>query len=239
MGLLDVQISTGWEKFLSDPAVIRQLETISAFLEGREYYPYENKVMRFLEVPLDKLKHIIVGMDPYPSWDAVHGCPQATGRSFEVSELSDAGWDYKIAQASLRNIVKAIYAIDRGQIASMAKVREEIASGEFRIAPPSRWFSAMEEQGVMFLNASLTVEPGKPGSHEKIWSGFSTILAEYIGREKPDVTWHLWGNAARERYAPLLPEASVLVCCHPRMASFVSENTLRLADDINWIGVEG
>lgn len=238
MGLLDkIEVAPGWEKFISDDEVSTEIAKIEDFLSGKEYYPPEEEVLRFLEVPTDTLTNIIVGMDPYPSWDEIHDRPQATGRCFEVSELFDAGWEHKIKQSSLRNILKAIHYNETGENPPLAQLREKISSGAFEIASPGQWFPRMEKQGVLFLNASLTVSPGLPGSHAQIWEQFENLLAEYILQVSPDARWHLWGNVAQERFSGIVPKESIAACCHPRLAGFVLDNTLKLASEVDWTGM--
>lgn len=202
---------------------------------GTEYYPARENVLRFLRMS-SPVRYVIVGMDPYPSWNSRDSRPQATGRAFEVSELAGQGWDYKIKQASLRNILKAIHYNVTGEDCSMPELRNEITSGQFVIAPPTPWFDSMEEQGVLFLNSTLTVKPGKAGSHKKFWEPFRQILIPYLDRM--GVTWMLWGNNAQQEVSAYLDDNSkILKAAHPRMQDFVVNNTFKEADDINWLGV--
>ena len=223
-----------WDALLSDPAALQVLDGIETQLDGTDYYPQKERVLRFLDMETP-VRYCIVGMDPYPSWNERDGCPVATGRSFEVSELYGQGWDRKIRQASLRNMVKAIYYNKTGTNPPMAEVREQIASGAFPIAPPTAWFDALEAQGVLFLNSTLTVAPGKPGSHQKLWEPFRALLIPYL--EQTGAVFMLWGNNAQaEVSAYLTDEAKVLTAPHPRMAEFVTQNTFRDAADIDWLG---
>ena len=212
----------------------QMLGDIEAQLSGKEYYPVKGRVLRFLDMDTP-VRYVIVGMDPYPSYNERDGMPIATGRSFEVSELYGQNWDYKIRQASLRNMVKAIYFNTTGTNPPMADVREAISTGDFPIAPPTAWFDGLEAQGVLFLNSTLTVAPGKPGSHQKLWEPFREVLFPYL--EASGASFMLWGNNAQtEAGAYLSPEARVLTAPHPRMAEFVTQNTFRDAPDINWLG---
>ncbi|MBQ9067181.1 MAG: uracil-DNA glycosylase, partial [Clostridia bacterium] len=190
------------------------LEEIERKLGDEPYYPEKGNVLRFLRMEAP-VKYVIVGMDPYPSFNERDGVPQATGRSFEVSELRGQGWDYKIRQSSLRNMLKAVYYNQTGTDLPMAKLREKIGSGEFQIAPPTQWFDAMEAQGVLFLNSTLTVRPGKAGSHQKLWEPFRQLLIPYLDRQ--GVTWMLWGNNAQQEFGTYLsPDSRVLTATHPR-----------------------
>lgn len=71
------------------------------------------------------------------------------------------------------------------------------------------------KQGVLLLNAALTVKEGKPGSHAKLWKPFTHAVIEVL-QEVPVLVWMLWGNKAQE-YEPFLqnPHHQVLRAAHP------------------------
>lgn len=230
-----------WDALLSDPEVPSILSAIDAAINpsvtGKQFYPTPENVLRFLRMEAP-VRYCIVGMDPYPSFNERDGIPIATGRSFEVSELYGQGWDYKIRQASLRNLLKAIYYNETGTKPPLSDVREAIHSGAFHILPPTDWFDKMEAQGVLFLNSTLTVEAGKPGSHQKLWEPFRAKLIPYL--EDMDCVFMLWGNNAQSEVTRYLSDRArveqVLTAPHPRMAEFVTGNTFRDAPEIDWTG---
>ena len=234
----DFETSSSWKEFLDKPQVGYELEKIAQLLGDKNFYPEEKDVLRFMAVPAENVKHVIIGMDPYPSSNGESGIPQATGRSFEVSELRGKTWDYKFKQSSLRNILKAIHRNETGRDCSLDEIRSEINRGIFPITQfPEKWFDEMELQGVMFLNASLTVYPGEPGSHVEIWKKFRSLLSHWITEKSPGAKWHLWGKVAQCEYEDLVPKEQQLACSHPRLAKFVLDNTLALARDVNWLGI--
>lgn len=107
--------------------------------------------------------------------DPYHGSGQAHGLSFSVPD------DIKIPP-SLKNIYKEIYS-DLG--------KEIPTSGNLE-----RW----AKQGVLLLNATLTVEESKPGSHQGIgWETFTDTVIKKISHEKEHVVFLLWGNYARAK----------------------------------------
>ncbi len=225
------QWASQWDALLTDQT-LSILEDIERSLGDAPYYPAKERVLRFLNMEAP-VRYVIVGMDPYPSFNERDGVPIATGRSFEVSELYGQGWDYKIRQSSLRNMLKAVYYNETGENPPLGEVRGQIASGAFAIAPPTAWFDALEAQGVLFLNSTLTVAPGAPGSHTALWEPFRAILFPYL--EEMGAAFMLWGNNAQAEVRPLLsPDARVLEAPHPRMAEFVTQNTFKDAPDINW-----
>lgn len=213
-----------------------ELEKIyDAVRNSCEFFPIEDNVLRFLKADFNNLKYIIVGMEPYPSSFEKEGIiiPEATGRSFEVASINS--WQDKFKQSSLRNILKTIYFNDTGTIKSLSEIREEITSGDFKILKPHEWYDDLENQGVLFLNASLTVEANNVGSHTKLWDDFMKSLIEYIDKNS-SAKWLLWGNDAKNRVYDLVNHENCILSCHPRLAKFVEENCFQYTKDINWKG---
>lgn len=225
---------SSWDVFM-DEENIGILDAIGEALGTQDYYPEKADVLRFMDLDASKIRYIIVGMEPYPSFSIPDGCPQATGRSFEVSELRGKGWDYKIRQSSLRNILKAIYYDSTGTKESMEGIRAKIADGDFAVCRPTEWFDRMEEQGVMFLNSTLTVAAGKVGSHKAVWAPFRGKLISFLDRE--GVVWMLWGNDANSEIGPYIRNGRILSAPHPRVDAFVMNDTFRFAGDVDWTGM--
>lgn len=217
--------------------VLSCLDEISKKIETGEevpYYPAPENVLRFLNNDLNNVKYVIVGMEPYPSSFIRDGkeIPVATGRSFEVANVES--WQQKFKQSSLRNILKTIYYNETGEYKPLAEIRKKIATGEFPIKEPPAWFDSLEAQGVMFLNATLTVKPAAVDSHTKIWAGFMDRLIRHI--DGKGCTWLLWGNKASDRVLPLVKRENAITACHPRLAGFVKENCFAKTEGINWLG---
>lgn len=228
-----------WNEFMTDNTIdiLNGIENqIELNLCGASsYFPPKEKVLRFLNNDLSLTKYIIVGMEPYPSFDYIHNCPQATGRSFEVSELRDQTWDYKIKQASLRNILKAIYYNQTGEKAGIDEIRSAIHNNKFQIVNPGEWFDCMERQGVMFLNSTLTFLPAISPSHKIMWEPFRKILIPYL--DKKNIVWMLWGKDAQKEIVPYLTQNNILTAPHPRLDAFVKANTFQYAKDVDWSGI--
>lgn len=109
--------------------------------------------------------------------DPYHGPGQAHGLSFSVQD------GVKIPP-SLKNIYKEI-AADLG--------KEIPTSGNLE-----HWAT----QGALLLNATLTVEEGKPGSHQGLgWETFTDAVIKKVSDEKEHVVFLLWGNYARAKKA--------------------------------------
>lgn len=234
MRLTDCNIHSSWNDFFDRADIKSELKEIEKYLNGLNYFPNENRVLRFAEIDKEKIKVVIMGMEPYPSSYTEGGkiLPVATGRSFEVANIHN--WNEKFKQSSLRNILKTIYFNETGNVVSLESLRKKITEGEFKIAQPKEWFDNLEMQGVLFLNASLTVQQYKVKTHTKLWKYFVTELIKEISKES--VQWMLWGRDAQERVLPLIDETNAVCCCHPRLARFVNENPFAKANEIDWTG---
>lgn len=234
IGLPCDRISPAYSEFFTD-ARLDQLSEIAKKLSKVDFFPRAERVLRFAQIDPASLRCVIVGMDPYPSHTVNRDgeiIPEATGRSFEVESVTD--WGGKYRQASLRNILKSIYYMERGEVPTMETLREELASGSFPILPPHAWWDSLERQGVLFLNASLTVLPAHPGTHADLWDGFMTDLMSFIAGKVPQAVWLLWGNVAQNR----VPETvtNKICSCHPRLPGFVTECPFASLPDICWLG---
>lgn len=221
-----------------DEKKIEQLNNIFEIVNKDGFFPDNKNVLRFLNMDINNIKYIIVGMEPYPSsyLKGTNVVPEATGRSFEVSSIIDKTWSDKFKQSSLRNILKTIYYNEVGEMASLDDVRKKIESNEFKIASPGQWFDKMESQGVLFLNATLTVRPSEVGSHTEYWADFMNDLIVHINNNT-NAKWLLWGNDAKNAVLQHVAIEKCIITCHPRLAQFVSENCFKYANEVNWTGL--
>lgn len=155
--------------------------------EGRVIYPPGGQIFRAFDLcPLDKVKVVILGQDPY------HGYGQAMGLSFSVP-------DNVPAPPSLKNIFREI----------------ETDLGVTMSGRPN--LEAWAQQGVLLLNAVLTVRAGEPTSHSAIgWQTFTDAVIKTISDRCDGVVFLLWGNYARSK-APLVDVSRhhVLEAAHP------------------------
>ena len=235
MSIIPQKWHPSWNEFMTDET-IKKLQDIESKI-GNNYYPKEDRVLLFLQRDLKSFICSAVGMDPYPSAyidKNGNSVPVATGRSFEIGNVDS--WNQKFKQSSLRNILKTVYFNETGKIKSLSKIREEISNKKFNILSPHEWFDILENQVVLFLNSTLTVEAGNPGSHMNIWADFMNDLINYMIKENSDLKWLLWGKVSQERILPLIDEANSIKTCHPRLSSFVSENCFKNINSINWLG---
>lgn len=227
-------MNQNWNTFLNNENVKKEMTKIEKYLNNELYFPELDKIYRFMEINPYKIKVIIIGMEPYASSFMENGIevPEATGRSFEVRSLKL--WEQKFKQSSLRNMLKAIYKTYYNQDVTMEKLREKIINKDFPISQPKIWFDNMENQGVLFLNASLTVKKYKADTHTKIWENFMNLLIEYLNEINPDIIWCLFGNKAQERFKN---KVKISLCeCHPRLSQFVKTDVFfQLKDSVNFV----
>jgi uracil-DNA glycosylase len=173
----DVVIEPSWKKHLADEFSKPYFTELTDFVR-KEYkdeivYPGPKYIFRAFELcPFDKVKVVILGQDPY------HGKGQANGLSFAVNE------GVKIPP-SLQNIFKEIKS-DLGELVTNT-------SGDL-----SRWAT----QGVLLLNATLTVRASMAGSHQsKGWEQFTDAVIKALSEEREHLVFILWGNYARQKGA--------------------------------------
>lgn len=138
--------------------------------QNNTVYPPGNQIFRAFDLcPIDQVKVVIIGQDPY------HGPGQANGLCFSVSE--------KIKMPpSLVNIFKEIRA-DLGK--------------EF---PPNGSLERWASQGVLLLNATLTVRAREAGSHQnKGWEDFTDAVIQKLTEQKSGIVYILWGAYAQRK----------------------------------------
>ena len=167
---LNELVDEGWARALEpvEPQVAQMGEFLRAELAaGHHYLPAGQDVLRAFTFPLDQVRVLIVGQDPYPTPG------HAVGLSFSVAA------DVRPLPRSLANIFTE-YVDDLGHPAP--------TSGDLR-----PW----AERGVMLLNRVLTVRPGNPASHRgKGWEAVTECaIRALVGREQPLVAV-LWGRDA-------------------------------------------
>ena len=189
---MDVRIEQSWKEALSEEFVKPYFRELAAELHrekqaGITVYPPGGSIFKAFELcPLDRVKVVILGQDPY------HNPGQAMGLSFSVPEGI-------AAPPSLKNIFKEIES-DLG-----IKM-----SGSTDLTPWAR-------QGVLLLNAVLTVRAGAAASHSGLgWQEFTDAVIRTISETRSGVVFLLWGNYAKTK-APLIDISRhhILAAAHP------------------------
>ena len=199
--------------------VLHQLATsLAADLDdGRRVLPDARHILRAFTTPLDRVRVVIVGQDPYPT------VGHAVGLSFAVDP--------------------ATRPIPR----SLANIYRELASDTGTAPPATGDLSGWAEQGVLLLNRVLTVRAGETASHRGLgWELVTdTAIRALVARGGPLVAI-LWGKDAL-RLKPLLGSTPTVESVHPSPLSasrgffgsrpFTRVNDLLMqqgADPIDW-----
>jgi uracil-DNA glycosylase len=163
-------VEAGWATALQP--VADQVSQLGQFLRaeivaGRNYLPAGRNVLRAFTFPLDKVRVLIVGQDPYPTPG------HAVGLSFSVAP------EVRPLPRSLSNIFDE-YTADLGHP-----------------KPSSGDLTPWAQRGVMLLNRVLTVRPSTPASHRgKGWEAVTECaIRALVARERPMVAI-LWGRDA-------------------------------------------
>jgi uracil-DNA glycosylase len=189
---MDVKINDSWKEVLKNEFTKPYFLQVVNFLRtermaGKVIYPPGKLIFNaFDTTPVENVKVVIIGQDPY------HGQGQAHGLSFSVQ-------DGIAPPPSLVNIYKELNADIGMPIPHHGNL--------------TKW----AQQGVLLLNASLTVRANEPNSHSKIgWAEFTNAVIKKVSDIKEHVVFLLWGRFAQEKQV-LIDETKhyVLKAAHP------------------------
>jgi uracil-DNA glycosylase len=182
-------IDPGWAKALEP--VADRIATMGEFLRaevaaGRTYLPAGNDVLRAFRQPIDAVRVLIVGQDPYPT----PGHP--VGLSFSVAP-------------SVRPLPRSLNNIFR-------ELRDDLGVA----TPGNGDLTPWTERGVMLLNRVLTVAPGAPASHRgKGWEEVTEqAIRALVARDDEPLVAILWGKDA-QTLRPLLIDIPRIESAHP------------------------
>lgn len=188
-----VDLEPSWLEILHDEFEKPYMLKLREFLkkekeEGIKIYPKNSDIFNaFNKTPFNNVKAVILGQDPY------HGPNQAIGLSFAVNKGITI-------PPSLKNIYKELQTDIPGFV-----------------MPSHGDLTEWAEQGVMLLNATLTVQAGKPGSHQKKgWEIFTDTVIKKLSEQKEGIVFILWGKFAQAK-EELIDTAKhhILKAAHP------------------------
>lgn len=136
-----------------------------------KFYPESDKIFRVFTMPIDKVKVVILGQDPYYNGSA-------NGYAFAVNQST-------AIPKSLDIIKKEI-------------INSKVERDTYINIESAKWKTLHHwaEQGIFLLNTALTVEVGIAGSHTGQWQWFTREVVKIISREQQPV-WMLWGAKAK------------------------------------------
>ena len=188
---MDIKIDLSWKKVMAAEFEAPYFETLTAFVKSEykahDCYPPGNEIFSAFNHCPFDNVKVVI-----IGQDPYHGPNQANGLCFSVHD----GVPFP---PSLINIFREIEQ-DLGQ--PIPK------SGNLE-----RWAA----QGVLLLNATLTVRKGEAGSHQnKGWEAFTDAVIQRISNEKQQVVFLLWGGFAKKKGAKIdRSKHAVLESGHP------------------------
>jgi uracil-DNA glycosylase len=168
-------LNTSWVAVLSDeiekPYFYELMEVVDQEYQNLTCFPPKELIFSaFNSCLFEDVKVVIIGQDPY------HGLGEANGMSFSVN-------DSVRIPPSLRNIF-----------------RELTTDLDSIFIPNSGNLVSWANQGVLLLNASLTVRKDSPNSHKHLkWNLFTDAVIQIISDEKENVVFMLWGSFAQKK----------------------------------------
>jgi len=201
----------------------------------------------------ERVRCVILGQDPYP-------CPAfATGRAFEAGNVARWRELEKIFSCSIRTLLQLIAAVHSGDAryaagtAAWARVIAGIEDGTLVLAPPGALVERWVAQGVLALNASLTLSrfaveigPHQRQGHLPLWRPLMlAVLRSLASRGDGPIVFLGFGDVA----ADLLSEAGLTGIARPGLHCILRDhpavgdailalpNPLRLAND--WLASHG
>ncbi|MEG1611406.1 MAG: uracil-DNA glycosylase [Alistipes sp.] len=214
---MNVKIAPDWKKLLAaefeKPYFAELTQFVHTEYASNQVFPRGTNIFRaFDKCPVDRLKVVIIGQDPY------HGEGQANGLCFSVA-------DGMPLPPSLQNIFK------------------EVAEDTGTPLPTSGNLDRWAEQGVLLLNAVLTVRAHEAASHAGHgWEQFTDAVVQAISQQKQGIVYLLWGSYAQKKGAIVNPEKNlILKAVHPSPLSvyrgfFGSHHFTRANDYLRSIG---
>lgn len=158
------------ENTYSSADLTRMMLFVRSEAETHVVYPPMPFVFEcFNRTPVDQVKVVIIGQDPY------HGFGQAHGLSFSVQGKQKL-------PPSLKNILNEL----------QSEFPDFVSSG----GDLSSW----AEQGVLLMNAILTVRESEPGSHHNIgWELFTDTVINQLSKQIENIVFLLWGKFAQSK----------------------------------------
>jgi uracil-DNA glycosylase len=181
-------VAPDWAEALAP--VDQRIEAMGQFLRaelaaGRSYLPAGEHILRAFRRPLEEVRVLVVGQDPYPT----PGHP--IGLSFAVD-------------AHVRPVPR-----------SLANIYRELATDVGVEPPPHGDLTAWADQGVMLLNRVLTVRPGEAASHRgRGWEEVTECAIHALARRGGPLAAILWGRDA-QGLKPMLGAVPWVESPHP------------------------
>ena len=167
-------IPADWKKKLNDDLQSPYFKELLSFLEKeykeKECFPQPESIFKAFELSPFEKTKVVI-----IGQDPYHGYDQAHGLCFSVQPQTKV-------PPSLVNIFK--------------ELKEDLG----KPIPASGNLQHWAEQGVLMLNATLTVRSGEAGSHQKKgWEKFTDSVIDVLSREREGIVFLLWGGPAKKK----------------------------------------
>ena len=190
-----VALEASWQSLLGDQFDQPYMQGLRQFLlaekrAGKRIYPPGAQMFAAMDlVPVEQVRVVIIGQDPY------HGPNQAMGLSFSVPK------DQPLPP-SLRNMYTEI---------------QQDLEHPFDLAQASGDLTHWAEQGVLLLNAVLSVGHAQAASHQgKGWEQFTDALVQRLSNRREGLIFMLWGSYAQKKAAQVAADRHhLLKAPHP------------------------
>lgn len=190
---MSAALEPSWLKVLEQEFDKPYMKTLKSFLleekqKGFSVYPKSSEIFNaFNHTPFNQVKVVILGQDPY------HGTNQAHGLSFSVQKGMTV-------PPSLKNIYK--------------ELAQEFP--DFKI-PNHGHLTSWANQGVLLLNATLTVRAHEAGAHQnKGWEVFTDKVISELSAQRNGLVFLLWGRYAQQKESLIDPTKHlILKAAHP------------------------
>lgn len=192
-----VDIEASWKKKLNDelgsPYFRELLDFVEQEYKEKECFPAAESIFQAFELSPFDKTKVVI-----IGQDPYHGYGQAHGLCFSVQP-------HTRIPPSLRNIFKEMHD-------DLEKPIPETGNLE-------HW----ARQGILMLNATLTVRSGEAGSHQKKgWERFTDAVIEILSEERKDLVFLLWGGPAKKKGRKIDEEKHlVLTSGHPSPLSAI------------------
>jgi uracil-DNA glycosylase len=180
------QMHPSWQEAMPETKALLEAIEKKVQPQAQNIAPKLEHIMRAFEAPLDSIRVLIVGQDPYPT--AGH----AIGLSFAVDT------SVKPLPRSLTNILREL----KDDLGPTVSCEGDLA----------KW----SNQGVLLLNRHLTTNLSEAGAHYDIgWAVFTDRVIQVLNRKRGrKLVAILWGNQAQQ-LAPALCDCGVITSAHP------------------------